>query len=450
MAESERIIVIGAGTVGSYISELLQQEHHEVVVIDTSAERLVNLGESLDVQTIQGHGADPALLRKAGVADAHLVLALTNIDEVNLLACYAAKRLGAAKCTARARSPWCLDTSVLNLREGLDIDLIMNPEHLTALEIIRFLGQPDALALASYAYGKVQLRSFTVDPKAKFAGKTLKECTLPEGVLVVVRSQNGETIIPNGDTILEAGDKLTIIGATDKLPAAQKLFHTSTEHGRNIVIGGGGFTGLFLAERLESSGFKVKLFEWNRERCEELSGRLNATEVVHGDMTDIGFLKEERISTADVFVAVTGDDENNLMACLLAKELEVPQTVVKIARPDYTSLVQKVGVSLALSPRHVMAERILTMVSRGRVRAVTLLEGGKVEVIELLAGHGSAMVGKPLSRLSIPEGAIISAIIHLGKTKVPHGGDVIEPGDTVIAVGLRESIDEVEEALRGD
>lgn len=444
MSTSLKIIIIGAGTMGSHISDLLQQEKHRVVVVDRSAENLKKLADTLDVQTLQGHGADPYILRKAGVSEAELVLAITNIDEVNLLAAFTAKQLGAKKCVARARSSWCVDTRRINLRSALGIDRILNPEHLTALEIVRYLDNPDALALARFAFGKVQLITFTLDEKSKFAGRALRDCKLPRKVLVAVKAKGNEVMIPNGETVLEAGDKLTIMGVAEDLPEAQRLFHAPSPRVQNVVIAGGGVTGLFLAETLEKRSFHVRIIEADRDRCEQISESLERTEVIYGDATNINFMKEERISTADVFIGVTGDDENNLMSCLLAKELGVDKTVVKLARPDYASLVQKFGVSLALSPRHVMAERILTLISRGRIQALTLLEDGRVEVIEFTAEHGSPMVGKPLSSLTLPEGTLISTIVHLGETIIPRGDDQIEPGDTVIAVGLREAMDQLE------
>lgn len=450
MTVSLKIIIIGAGTMGSHISELLQAEKHRVVVVDRSAANLKKIADSLDVQTLQGHGADPYILRKAGVSEAELVLAITNIDEVNLLAAFTAKQLGAKKCVARARSAWCVDTRRINLRSALGIDRILNPEHLTALEIVRYLDNPDALALARFAFGKVQLTTFTLDEKSKFAGKALRDCKLPPKVLVTVKSRGNEVVIPNGDTVFEPGDKLTIMGVAEDLPEAQRLFHAPSQRVQNIVIAGGGVTGLFLAETLEKRSFRVRILETSRERCDEISESLERTEVIHGDATNINFLKEERIATADVFVGVTGDDENNLMSCLLAKELGVGKTVVKLARPDYASLVQQFGVSLALSPRHVMAERILTLISRGRIQALTLLEDGRVEVIEFTAEHGSPMVGKPLSTLALPKGTLISTIVRLGEPIIPRGSHQIEPGDTVVAVGLREKMDQLEASFRRD
>jgi trk system potassium uptake protein TrkA len=449
MAQQGKIITVGAGTVGSHISELLQKEQREVVIIDLSRERLERISNRMDVQTLVGHGADPRILKTAGVEEARLVLAMTNLDEVNLLAGFTAKKMGAAKAVVRSRSPWFLDSSLINFPLGLGIDLILNPEHLMALEIIRFLDDPDALVLAQFARGRVHVRSFILDADSRFVGCILRDCNLPSGVLVAVIARGPEVIIPKGDSKLMAGDKLTIVGNPDRLREVQRLFHAPTERTGFVTIAGGGDTGLFLAGILEKRGYGVKIIEADRDRCEHLSERLERAQVVYGDATDIGFMKEERVGESGVLVAVMGDDENNMMACLLAKELGVPQTVAKISRPDYASLVQKFGVSLALSPRHVMAEKVLALISLGRVHAISLLEEGRVEVEELVAEIGSPVAGKILAEISLPQGALIGAVVHLGETIIPRGQTKIESGDIVIVIGRSEVMDEVERKFRG-
>lgn len=449
MADLGKIIVVGAGTVGSHVSELLARERREVVVIDLDREKLERISNRMDVQTLVGHGADPAIMKTAGVEDARLVLAMTNLDEVNLLTGFTAKKLGAAKCVVRARSPWFLDSNILNFPAGLGIDLILNPEHLTAMEVIRFLDDPDALVLAQFARGRVHVRSFILDPTSSFAGCTLRDCKLPAGVLVAVISHEGAAVIPKGDSVLNAGDKLTLVGLPEPLREVQRLLHAPSERVRNVTIAGGGNTGLFLANVLERRDYHIKIIDSDKDRCEYLSERLDRAQVVYGDATDMGFLKEERAGDADVAVGVMGDDEENLMFCLLAKELGVPQTVINISRPDYASLVEKFGISLALSPRHIMAEKVLAMISIGRVQAVTLLEEGRVEVLEVVAEIGSPIIGKPLAEVTLPEGSLIGAVVHLGQTIIPRGQTKIEAGDIVIVIGKTDVMDEVAKKFRG-
>jgi len=440
-----KIIIIGAGTIGSYIAHILQREQQvDVVLIDNDRRRLNEAAETYDIQTLFGNGANPRILDKAGVRDTQLVLALTNSSEVNLLAATIAKRMGAGKVVARTRAPWSIDTSLIDLRACLDIDLLLNPELLTAIEIVKFLENPEALAMTTYARGKVQLRQFVLDEQSPFAGKALKDCRIPPGVLVVMRARGSEVVIPGGETTLEAGDRLTIVGLPDRMPDAQKLFHAPSEPLRHITIAGGGNSGRFLAQTLEERNFDVRLIDTDPERCEYLSERLKRTTVIRGDATRKGFMQEERIDSSDIFIAVMGDDEDNLMASLLAKELGIKQTVARVERPDYANLVQKMGVDLALSPRHIMADHVMTLISGGRIKAVSLMEEGKVEVIEFQAEQGAPITGAPLSEIGMPKGALVSSIVRYGSAIIPRGDTEILPGDTVIVVGLSERMDQVE------
>lgn len=444
MPENTKVVIGGAGTVGRHIAMLLEREDHDVVLIDEDPAALREVESLLDVQTLQGHAASPSVLTRAGAEEAELMLALTNSDEVNLLAAFSAKQLGARKTIARARSAWCLDNELVDFRMRLHIDLVLNPEILTAVEIIKFLDNPDALALAHFAHGRVQLRQFVLAPESEFAGQALKDIRLPEGVLVVMKASGQDVEIPTGDTTLTPGDRLTIMGQPERIPEAQRRFRLPAEAARHVTIAGGGNTGLFLAETLEGKRFSVTLVEIDPARCDLLSERLEQTRVVHGDATNADFLREERLNRSDVFIAVTEDDETNLMSCLLAKDLGTKQTITKIARPDYTPLVSKLGIDLALSPRLVMADRILTMIHRGKINAVSLLEGGKVEVIEFVAKKGAPIVGKPLSQARTPRGALIGAIVRKGQVRVPRGTDAIQPGDNVIVLALDSVMDDVE------
>jgi len=444
MNSRQRIVVIGAGTVGRHIAGLLQREDIDAVLIDNDRQRLEEAGELFDIQTLHGHGANPSMLERAGVRGADLVLAMTNSCEVNLLAAFNAKKMGARRVVVRSRAPWTMDTSRVDLRKSLDIDQLLNPEMLVALEVVKFLENPDALALATFAHGRVQLRQFVLDDASEFANHTLKDCRIPAGVLVVVRSRGDEVVIPMGDNVLVPGDKLTIIGLPDRLLEAQQLFRAPRESSRDIVIGGGGGCGRFLAQILEKRNFTVRLVEADEDQCHYLSERLPQTTVIRGDITRTGFLKEERIGSADALVAVTAEDEDNLMACLLARELGVKQTIARVNRPDYAPLVQKLGVDLALSPRNIMGDVVLGMVLGGRVRAVSLMEEGKVEVIEFSAQRGAPIVGKPLSDVDMPQGTIVSAIVHRGRVVVPRGDDLVRAGDTVVVAGLSKQMAAVE------
>jgi trk system potassium uptake protein TrkA len=259
-----------------------------------------------------------------------------------------------------------------------------------------------------------------------------------------MRSRGDEVVIPKGGHTLEAGDKLTIVGLPARIEEAQKLFHAPGEAVRRVVIAGGGNSGRFLAQTMEKRNFDIRVIEPDPERCDFLSERLHQTTIIRGDATNLGFMKEERVGDADVFLAVMGDDEDNLMACLLAKDLGVKQTMARVQRPDYTNLVQKMGIDKALSPRHVMANTVMTLISGGRIQSVSLMEEGRVQVVEFLAAANTAIVDKPLRELHLPDGVLISSIVRRETVIVPGGLDVIQPADTVIVVGMAGKMDAVE------
>lgn len=438
------IIIVGAGTVGSNIAELLLQENHDITVIDIDKGRLQDLGELLDIRTLHGYGASTEVLAAARIAEAQLLLAVTNNDEVNMISAFTAKQMGARKTVARVRNRCYLDATKLNYRRFLGIDLIISPEILTAVEIVRFLDNPDAVALAHYAHGKVQLRQLVLCASSRFVGQPLRNISLPEGVLVVSIAREKALIIPKGDDQLLPGDKITVIGIPERMTEVQRMFKPPSPEVETIVIAGGGETGLFLAETLEQRDYRVKLVEANRERCHYLSEILTRTAVVHGDVTKLPFLLEERVKNVDVFIAVTGDDETNVMSSVLAKEIGVKQCVTKVGRPDYVAVLRKMGIDLVLSPRMVTANKILALVKRGIIKSVSLIEEGKIEVIEFQAMADSKVVGKPLSQIAFPKGTLVAALVKHGEVRVPRGTDVIEAGDMVIAVGLTEVIDELE------
>jgi trk system potassium uptake protein TrkA len=434
------VIVVGAGTVGSNIAMHLAREQHEVIVVDRDPAKLADVEDHADVQTLVGNACDPAVLRRAmgDGGETGLLLAVTEADPTNLVICYAAKRLGIPRVVARARHRYHVDTTVVNFRDPLGIDLLLSPEMLTAHELSNFVENPAALAFASLAQGRVQIRTVMLSPFSPMCLRALKELQLPQGVLVGAVRRGKEIFTPRGDAVLEAGDHVTLIGLPAVIDAVHPQFDTEQETrpvgGQNVAIAGAGETGLYLAELLESRRHKVTIIDFDRTRCELASERLDRAVVLHGDCTNVQFLREEQIGHMDYYIAATGDDESNVMSALLARELKVDKTACLIDRPDYARVVEMVGIDVAISPRIVAANRILTLVKQGRIRSVTLLEEGAIEVTEYQALSKSAIVGHALKELELPAGTLIGAVVRGQTVTIPRGDSVIRPGEIVITV----------------
>lgn len=443
-----RVIVVGAGTVGSNIASHLARDRHEVIVLDRNPARISEVEDHLDVQTIAGDAVDPHVLRTSMAGQpTELLLALTEADNTNLIIAYAAKKLGIARVVARVRSRYYLETGTVNFRDPLGIDLLLSPEILSAQELATFVENPAALAFVALAQGRVQLRTVLASPFSEHNLKSMKEIVLPPGVLVAAVRRGKEIFIPRGEDTIEAGDHVTLIGLPTSIDQAHPQFDTEqdtqTARKLHVAVAGAGETGLYLAELLEARNHDVTLIERNRQRCEIASERLHSTVVLHGDCTNIQFLREERIDRMDYFIAVTGDDESNVMAALLARELKVDKTACLIDRPDYVRIAEKVGIDVAISPRIVAANRIMTLVKKGRIRSVTLLEEGAVEVTEYQALSRSPIVGRTLKEVELPQGTLIGGIVRGPNVVIPRGPDMIRPGDIVITISAARSSDEL-------
>lgn len=441
-----KIIVVGAGTVGANIAKHLVRENHEVVIIDLDGQKLGLIEEELDVQTFAGNGTDPVVLRQVAVENSALLLAVTERDEVNLVASFAAKKAGCPRVIARVRSRYYYNNSDVNFRESMGIDLMISPEVDAAWELAKLVRHPGALAMVSLADRRVQLRTVRLTKESEFCGKTLQQLSIPQGALIAGTRRGDTVAIAHGNTRLEADDRVTLIGLPDVLNKLSPRFDRSSgeEHTAKVTIAGAGATGLYLAEILERRGHRVTVIDRSSARAQHASECLQKTRVLHGDATEVDFLREERIGRSEYFIAVTGDDENNIMSSLLAKELGVSKVGCLIARPDYTRVVERIGIDMAISPRLVVATRVLGMVKRGRIKSVTLLEEGEMEIYEYQAMSKSPIVGTPLKDLSIPKGAIIGAVVSGGQVSIPRGDYVVKPGCTVVGITRPESADKMD------
>jgi trk system potassium uptake protein len=434
--------VIGAGDVGFHLARQLSQEHHDVVVIEQDRDRVRMIEDSMDALAIEGNGASLSVLERAGIERTDLLLAVTSLDEVNLMACLSASQYEVPKRIARVSSPDYYDhTSILPL-ERLGVDLMINPERECARETYQLLQSAAATEFADFEGGLVQLIGIRVKPDAPVAGKRLVEIGRQAGglkALVVAIARGRETIIPTGATRVQAGDQVFIIGEPADLPEVLPYAGYSRFDLRRVIVAGGSREAWFLAHMLEEHRIECTIIEADRRRAMELAEELRRALVFHGDATDLDLLEMEAIGEADGFVAYTGSDERNMLSCLLAKSLGARKVVSLIDRFDYLPLVAQVGVDAAVSPRLAAVNAILSYVRRGSVLAVATLKGTTAEGVEYRVGSRFPFVGVPLTQVRLPPGTIIGAIIRDDKAIIPQGTDTIRFGDRVIAFLLPEA-----------
>lgn len=440
-----KIIVVGAGKVGYSVAQRLVKDEHDVYVIEQSPERIKNLENSLDVSLVQGNGSSLPLLREIGMDDVGMLIAVTDSDEVNLLACAVAKIAGIPRTIARVRDNDYLDAANKKVQDSLGVDLIINPEMVTAHEIMHVLQTPAALDVEDYASGAVRLMEFKMRHDVAYCGQTLKNITFPPSVLVVGILRNGEMIIPHGNSQLQAGDNVFFLGARDSIADIAKDFHELDRRAiKRVVLIGAGLIGRNLAILLAESGYIVKVIEKDMARCEQLAAMNDKVMVINGDGTNMELLEAEEISDNDVIICLTDDDKLNLLVALLAKHLGIPKTIVRVGRPEYITLMEQVGIDIVFSPRLLTSGEILRMVRRGEnVISLSTFEGGKAEAVEVELTINSPIVGKALRDLRLPGKALVGAVVHEGSTIVPTGNTVLYAQDHIVFFTLPEHVNKL-------
>ncbi len=435
------VCIAGGGRVGFHVAKILSAEGHDVTVIESDANELEKVDHALDVRTVLGDAASVMLLRGIGIARTQLFVAATGSDEINLIAAAAAKQLGTKQVLARVHAALYIESSIL-YEQILGIDYVLSPEALTALAIANYIESPGIVAAEDFARGMVQMRHIRVTKSPTTNGKTLKDVfPTGSGVLLGMISRNGNILIPHGDAVVAPGDIVTVVGQREKMAEVQQLFKGTEPESRNITIMGGGSLALHLAQALEKGDRSVKLFEHNIERCTELATLLVKTKVVCQDATSRTALDQEGVETTDVFVATTRDDERNIMASVLAKEMGAAQTITVIHQPDFAPLVHKLGIDHAVTPRACLANSILKLIRQERMTSLAILEEGQVEILEFCVDSDTPIIGNRLIdvRTKFPLGALVAMIQRADKVFVPSGEDEILAGDTIVLIATADS-----------
>lgn len=448
-------VVVGAGKLGFEVARRLAEAGHEVVLVDQEAGALEEAAEHLDVMTLAGPGTSPSVLRKAGIERARLLVAATESDEVNIVACLVAKRLGQPLCVARVRDPEyaTLDPSGSPGLAGWGIDRVVRPEELAAQEIIRMLRTPAASEVEFFAGERALMVSFLIEPQAPAAGRRIEELGLEQTVVAGIIRPDGEVVLPDGATLIQPGDRVYFMAAAGPLEEVRRLVGRDEHPLRDVVIFGGGPLGLELARLLTTGrkpGLAVRLVERDRQRCRVLAERLpDAVMVLNANPADPDFLEEEALARADACILATGDDHRNLLVGTMLRERGTPTCITELAREEYIPLAHRLGIQACVVPRVVTASFILQLVERRNVRSLTLLAEGQAEILELVVEAGARAAGRPVARLGLPPGVVIGLIIREDQVLIPRGATVIQPGDEVLLFLKPEVEPRVQPLFRG-
>jgi trk system potassium uptake protein TrkA len=445
-----RVIIVGAGEVGYQLTKFLSMEEVDIVVIDQDAKKLARVNEELDVATIVADGLSPSGLGEAGAKNADMLLAVTNSDETNMIACMLGKAMfSIERKIARIRNPEYFRNDQLLSKENLDIDPAISPEVEVATAIIRLLEAPFASDVEDFEEGLIKIIGFRVPENSKLKDVALKKVrTLspPKNFLIGMIERSGNVIIPTGDDRIEEGDTIFMPMRKWEVGEAIRFLGASAKPARKIMIVGGGRIGHHIASVMESKA-DIKIVEMSAERCKYLSKSLEKSIVLHGDGSDESLLFEENIGDMDVFVSVSNNEELNIMSSLLAKRLGVKKTITIVNRTDYLSLANGLGLETVLSPRIITANSILKFVRQGDILSLTTIAEGRAEIIEARMGTSTTLTGKALKDIRMPKSSLVGSILRGEKIIIPSGDDVIHEGDKLIFFTLRESIKAVEKLL---
>ena len=436
-----KIVVVGAGKVGYSLAQRLVQDEHDVYLIEKSPERIKNLENNLDVNLVQGNGSSISLLQEIGVEDIGMLIAVTDSDEVNILACMIGKAAGIPKTIARVRDNEYESNINASIRERLGIDLFINPEMVTAREIYKILKTPAALDVEDFASGAVRLAEFKIRNNLDITGIPLYSLTLPSNVLVVGIMRGGEMIIPHGKSTLEYGDNVFFLGAKDSIGEVEEWLHETSRPTQRVVIIGAGLIGRNLTLLLEKDGYDVKVIDKDLDRCEQLAAQVDRSIVIHGDGTDIDLLQAEEISDNDVIICLTDDDKLNLLVALLAKHLGVPKAFVRVGRLEYITLMEQVGIDVAFSPRLLTSGQILRLIRESEnLINISTFEGSKAEAVEIEITATSSLMNQYLKDLRFPGKALVGAVVRDEHTIVPKGDTLLLEGDHIVIFTLPEHV----------
>lgn len=448
---SMRVLILGGGTVGASVAETLCGQKHVVTIIEKNPVLAKALDERLEATVYPGLASQSAILFQLQPASMDLVLALTGDDEVNLVAASMAKAMGARRTAARVYADVYHDQSTFDYRHHFNIDRLMSVEQLTAMELVRYIREPGEVLIENFARGNLEMQDLLIMRSSSWTDKPLKDVNMPPQVRVAVINRGGELSIATANDQVRAGDRISLLGSREDVEKVKAMFDIQIRQKRNIVVGGCGETGFHLATILQHRGYHVSVIENNRARCEEISRLLNQTTVICSDARKQACLEEERVGSADAFIACMGADEENILSCIEASAIGTKTTLAVVNKPDYANIIERLGITHAVSSRAVMAKQVQQLMNTGPVISRnSRLFGRGIDVLELEVFENTPITRDTLRDVNLPVKSLIGAAIRDNSIQVPTADYRFRPGDIVIAIAQSESVNELVRAFQND
>jgi trk system potassium uptake protein len=440
-----KIIIAGAGAVGSHLAKMLSNTNHDITVIDNDQGRLKNVGALFDILTLEGNASSMGILKEAKIKKADLFIAVTQSESVNIASCILASELGASKTIARIDNQEYLFPANRDLLQKMGINYMIYPEMIAAREIVGLLSHTGMSDVVDFSGGRLHLYAFKLDEKAPILNKSLIEVTDVDEILeyrAVAITREGKTIIPRGHDIFLEGDLVYVI--TNKGGVNNLLRYTGKENieVRNIMILGGSRIGVRTAQDLGDQHY-VKLIEQNREKSYKISNHLDNALVINGDGTNVDLLNQEGLSKMDAFISVTGNSETNILSCLLAKKMGVKKTIAEVENMDYIPLAENIGIDTIINKKLIAAGRIFRFTMSSEVTSIRCLTGNEAEVMEFIVKQDSPITKSKLKNVSFPQGAIIGGVVRGNSSFIANGDSEIKTSDRVVVFSLPEALSSV-------
>lgn len=447
-----KIIIIGAGDVGSFIAQMLTDKGHDITIIEQDESVINHFDEQINAKFINDNGATAKALRTAKIEDADYLLAMTTSDAVNLVCCSIAKALGAKATIARIHHQTYSDCDIFNYQLQFGADFLINPEALCAIQLAKAIRNPGRMAVETFARGEIEVQQIDVSASSKLIDIPLNQLSLGKNIRIGYITRDNEISIPNADTMIKAGDSVTLIGTPVGIFEIKPKFHPEEKHSlRRITLYGGTETAIMLAGILAPSRFSIRFIENDPGLCDTLSKQFPKASVIQGDATSLRLLEEEQIGDSDYFVACTKDDEDNIMTCIQAKRLGAEHVQLVINKPDYEPVLDNIskalGVELAVSPREATTNELLRYISIEPVLELACLPNGNTKIVKVNIPTDCPYANKSIREIPWPSPCVVMGLIHMYRAKVPTADDVILAGDKLLIIINDEHIPELAKLL---